>query len=225
MNDLELVLMHKLSKGGGGTLIEKTITENGVYNASDDNANGYSTVTVNVPSLLPMDKAVFGTNSIPIATCLYYPLSAADIDVTCYAVLAAPNSNSEETVLLNIPYSLSDGNDPALYTPRNSNELYATVYSGNELINGISVADYHVYSISINIATKKARFYVDGVYYLEKTFLHSGGIVCVGCGDINGTKLNGRYTKCKYLGVVESLESDNDIIMKQQTLMAKYGIN
>ncbi len=35
--------------GGGGTLIEKTITENGVYNASDDNADGYSQVTVNVP--------------------------------------------------------------------------------------------------------------------------------------------------------------------------------
>lgn len=34
---------------GGGTLIEKTITANGVYNASDDNADGYSQVTVNVP--------------------------------------------------------------------------------------------------------------------------------------------------------------------------------
>lgn len=34
--------------GGGSTLIEKTITANGVYNASDDNADGYSKVTVNV---------------------------------------------------------------------------------------------------------------------------------------------------------------------------------
>jgi hypothetical protein len=37
--------------GGGGdsaTLIEKSITENGVYNASDDNADGYSKVTVDV---------------------------------------------------------------------------------------------------------------------------------------------------------------------------------
>ena len=52
MNDLELVLMHKLGKGGGGTLVEKTITENGTYNAADDNANGYSSVTVNVPGNL-----------------------------------------------------------------------------------------------------------------------------------------------------------------------------
>lgn len=33
----------------GGTLIPKTITQNGVYNASSDNADGYSSVDVNVP--------------------------------------------------------------------------------------------------------------------------------------------------------------------------------
>lgn len=40
------------SSGGGGggsaTLIEKSITENGTYNASADNADGYSKVTVDV---------------------------------------------------------------------------------------------------------------------------------------------------------------------------------
>lgn len=34
--------------GGGSTLITKTITANGTYNASSDNADGYSSVTVNV---------------------------------------------------------------------------------------------------------------------------------------------------------------------------------
>ena len=34
---------------GGGTLIPKTITQNGVYNASSDNADGYDVVTVDVP--------------------------------------------------------------------------------------------------------------------------------------------------------------------------------
>lgn len=33
---------------GGGTLIPKTITENGTYAAEDDNADGYSEVTVNI---------------------------------------------------------------------------------------------------------------------------------------------------------------------------------
>lgn len=36
--------------GGGSTLIEKSITANGTYNASDDSADGYSKVTVNVSS-------------------------------------------------------------------------------------------------------------------------------------------------------------------------------
>lgn len=39
---------------------EKTITENGVYNASDDGVDGYSSVTVNVPK----DSGYFG---IPVA--------------------------------------------------------------------------------------------------------------------------------------------------------------
>lgn len=34
--------------GGGAILTTKTITDNGVYNAIDDNADGYSRVTVNV---------------------------------------------------------------------------------------------------------------------------------------------------------------------------------
>lgn len=41
------------SGGGGGgsaTLISKSITANGTYSASDDDADGYSSVTVNVPS-------------------------------------------------------------------------------------------------------------------------------------------------------------------------------
>lgn len=31
--------------GGSATLIEKSITSNGTYNASDDNADGYSKVS------------------------------------------------------------------------------------------------------------------------------------------------------------------------------------
>lgn len=37
-----------IQTGGSTTLITKTITQNGTYNAYDDNADGYSQVTVNV---------------------------------------------------------------------------------------------------------------------------------------------------------------------------------
>lgn len=54
MNDLYGVLLGKTLSGGGGggsaTLITKSITANGTYDASDDSADGYSAVTVDVPN-------------------------------------------------------------------------------------------------------------------------------------------------------------------------------
>jgi len=47
-----------VSGGGGGTLIEKNITQNGDYYATDDNANGYSKVSVNIPSDIPTDYTI-----------------------------------------------------------------------------------------------------------------------------------------------------------------------
>lgn len=58
MDIIDVLFARALSGGGGGTptLIEKTITENGTYNAADDNADGYSKVVVDVagkPALVP----------------------------------------------------------------------------------------------------------------------------------------------------------------------------
>lgn len=53
----DLLIAGRLLGGGGGSpapepvLIEKTITANGTYNAGADNADGYSSVTVNVPGV------------------------------------------------------------------------------------------------------------------------------------------------------------------------------
>lgn len=47
----QAVLTYKLKadlSSGGGTLVTKTITQNGVYDPEDDNADGYSLVTVTV---------------------------------------------------------------------------------------------------------------------------------------------------------------------------------
>ena len=46
LNGVEYV--NNFGGGGSATLIEKSVTANGTYNASDDNADGYSKVTVNV---------------------------------------------------------------------------------------------------------------------------------------------------------------------------------
>lgn len=48
--------VQNIPTGGGSTLITKTITANGTYDAEDDSADGYSEVTVNVPN-----RIVIGT--------------------------------------------------------------------------------------------------------------------------------------------------------------------
>ncbi len=51
MRDLyDIFIANKLVGGKSSVLTEKTITANGEYSASGDNADGYSTVTVNVPN-------------------------------------------------------------------------------------------------------------------------------------------------------------------------------
>ena len=40
--------VQNIPTGGGSVLVTKTITQNGTYSAEDDNADGYSEVTVNV---------------------------------------------------------------------------------------------------------------------------------------------------------------------------------
>lgn len=51
MNYYDVLFAKKLAGGGGSApvLIEKDITENGTYSASDDDADGYSSVTVDIP--------------------------------------------------------------------------------------------------------------------------------------------------------------------------------
>ena len=53
MNYYDVLFAKKLAGGGGSApaLIEKEITENGTYTAADDNADGYSKVTVNVQTV------------------------------------------------------------------------------------------------------------------------------------------------------------------------------
>ena len=49
---VDKIISYSGGGGGGGsaTLITKTITQNGTYDAEDDSADGYSSVTVNVPT-------------------------------------------------------------------------------------------------------------------------------------------------------------------------------
>ena len=57
----QAVLSYKLKaslSSGGGTLVPKTITQNGIYDPEDDSADGYSLVTVNVAQSTLITKAI-----------------------------------------------------------------------------------------------------------------------------------------------------------------------
>ena len=54
--------------GGGSTLTEKTITANGTYSATDDGADGYSSVTVDVPEPILQNKSVTPTKAAQTVT-------------------------------------------------------------------------------------------------------------------------------------------------------------
>lgn len=48
----DITVVYVSPGGGSATLITKTVTANGTYNASSDNADGYSSVTVSIPAAL-----------------------------------------------------------------------------------------------------------------------------------------------------------------------------
>jgi hypothetical protein len=225
----------------GGDAEPLTVNQNGVYTAPT--GIGYSPVTVSISpynvdtSFLPNSTtseivASVVSNeltnpqelvSIPISSdASYVSLTEANSDVTAYAVVK--NKADGEGILLCVPYANSNGNSPSFYSPASSYAVECTVYSGNTRVNDITCNDYHVYTLAINSTSKTVRYYIDGVYLMEKTFSNSGGIVAVGTGDMNGsTYISGRVS-LQYMGVVSELESDETIIANHLVIMNKLGI-
>lgn len=227
----------------GGTIDPLTVTQNGTYTPSGTTI-GYGPVTVNVSggssfidlSFLPNSVAadVLSSRSLQLPTeggitsivkneKLYTDLSAANTDVTCYAVLKCTSTG--EDILLCVPYSNSNGNNPSFYTSYNSYNVDCTVYAGNTNIPGLSCNTNHVYALAINASTKKVRYFVDGAYIMEKTFNNSGACVVVGAGDKTASSYASATTDVAYFGVVADLESDATVIANMQVIMQKLGLS
>jgi len=123
-----------IQTGGGSTLITKTITENGTYNASSDNADGYSSVTVAVNPKYVTGKFTFtesGANSItipytgsgyPIA-CFIYPSNGSNKSGDDFASLV---QNKVEAMYSMIKLDVST---PPTYNDRTASTNKASVAS------------------------------------------------------------------------------------------------
>ena len=216
----------------------RTITANGTYNASSDGVDGYSAVTVDVPSkidtsyLPSSDASKVIVSNAPDALGIHtineryvMPLAGADTDVTCYGVLRSI-SDYREMILMCVPYASSEGNNPAYYLAGGGDvsTVQGTVYGSNTYITGVDCTAWHIYTLAINNTTKKVRYFVDGQYKFEKTFSHSGGSVVLGAGDVNGSSYAERPWYCRYAGAVAECESDEAIIANQLAIMEKIDM-
>ena len=124
----------------GPTLISKTITENGEYLAEDDNADGYSSVLVNVESYTIADagKVVNSTGTGLVSQTAYGTVTTnGTIDTTL-----------NNSVTVNVPtYSSSDNGKVIKNGALSSQTNYGTVTT-----NGTYTTTYNN-SINVNVPT------------------------------------------------------------------------
>lgn len=132
MNNFELLLAKKLSGGGAApTLIKKNITANGTYTASGDNADGYSSVSVDVPnSYTQADEGKVVSNGALVAqTAMSTEITANDTyDTTLYdsVTVNVPQGGGGESVAKkDVNFYDYDGTVVASYTASEFAELTA----------------------------------------------------------------------------------------------------
>lgn len=171
-------------------------------------------------SLDIQDNAVI----VPIGLCLSVPLSGADVDATYYVVAKNIGTSSRESFVITATYAYGTGCTPAFYSSNGTKVQKVTYGSYNPEITGVSAKDYHIYAISLNQATKKARYYFDGAFSEEISFSHSGGYITMFRGAPDSDSYDDAYA-FKYGGVIAETESDATIIANMQVIMQKLGIS
>ena len=210
--------------GGGGspTLITKSITLNGTYDATDDNANGYSEVTVNVQggASVSETQGTYGTEvvvtsgSAPSATShtIYFEFTdETDETIIGYwngtfvsdAVTATtPTTYDSKTVTL----AQLDGVTWYSYTPPTPGQ-WETVYTGNIAPNADTPYNYFwISSLSDVYPTEGSvwRITVDNTEYVCTATTAStslGNVICIGNPKYSGGTDNGSNAPFNFMNM------------------------
>lgn len=112
---------------GSATLITKNITANGTYNASSDNADGYSSVTVNVSGGGGLEYEE-GTVTISSAQTTSYDISFANTHTTAptyYTITQAGDGGTYSFISVTTSYALTEPD--GVVQDENYNYTYGTV--------------------------------------------------------------------------------------------------
>lgn len=205
---------------GGGTLIEKTITENGTYLASQDDADGYSLVDVNVPnSYVAQDEGKVVSNGTLVSQLTHKPITTngTGIDTTIYSSVDVDVPNT---------YTVEDNGKVVNNETLVSQTAYPTTITQNDTYD---TTNYNSVTVNVSGGGSSSVVAVCTFSFSEYQFLfedESGSIedsAFYGCSELlsvtiknNVTSIgeNGFY-QCQYLEPVtfeqnSSLETIGD---------------
>lgn len=125
--------------GSGGTILPKTITANGTYNASADSADGYSPVTVNVP------QPVITTN-VAAADLAHYTSGQTDLGGGCTITNSSGITGVSTKTVDGVEYTGLDMSGSATFQTKPSlPDRYMTV-EFNVIITGTTSGDMRIVS-------------------------------------------------------------------------------
>lgn len=141
-----------------------------------------------------------------------------DVSMTVYGVLKV-SSGSFAGRLLSICKSASTSREQLMCLNGNSTASVIWASYGSDSSVSCNVTQKHVYAISADVSTGKSRFYLDGVYLGEKSFVALGY-------PYWSSNASSQYTNADfyYGAVVSGMEADATIIANMQTIMTHYEI-
>lgn len=143
--------------GGSSTLITKSITANGTYDASDDSADGYSQVTVNVPSKLVTGTFTGSTTAAAMSITVPYTGSGYPVAGVIYPSTGTFKTDSA-IALLAQQYAIY------LYAFAKNDVSSTPTYSGSSEENKSEIITLYKYSNSDPSSNSTSRGHLSQNY-------------------------------------------------------------
>jgi hypothetical protein len=142
----------KIDGGSGSTptLITKNITSNGVYNASDDGADGYSSVDVSVSGGSVSKTLLYTFNLSQGGAWINTQIDVTDIDVFLFERVDNSDVNNQ---------TLIEKSDISVYT--GGQDVYTNVYRQNGKDMNVRIYNNTLY---VSYGSSGSSSYVTNVY-------------------------------------------------------------